>query len=70
MSSETLPTVKTQVPVVVGVYELGYPGFRKYVVFVDTVELQVDVEIIQQTPNPAAQFPSAVPLFVVHSEEV
>ena len=55
-------------------------------VFVDTVELQVDVEIIpdktiftemvtktqhiQQTPNPAAQFPSAVPLFVVHSEEV
>jgi hypothetical protein len=23
---------------------------------------------VQQTPNPCAQFPAAVPLFVVHSE--
>ena len=31
---------------------------------------QVEVEITQHTPNPAAQDPSAVPVMVVHSEEV
>jgi len=70
MSSETLLTVKAHEPVDEGVYELGYPGLVMYVVFVDIVELHVDVDITQQTPNPAAQFPSALPPLAVHSEEV
>ena len=36
-------------------------------VLVDTVELQVEVVTTQQTPNPAAQFPSALPPLTVHS---
>jgi len=70
MSSETFLIVYEQVPVVEAVYELGYPGFLIYVVFVVMVLPQVVVEMIQQTPNPAAQFPSAVPDFEVHSELV
>ena len=31
------------------------------------VELQVEVVTTQQTPNPAAQFPSALPPLAVHS---
>ena len=31
---------------------------------------QVEVETTQQTPNPTAQLPSAVPVIVVHSEAV
>jgi len=41
-----------------------------YDVFVVIVAPHVVVEITQQTPNPAAQFPSAVPDFDVHSELV
>ena len=37
---------------------------------VETVEPQVEDEITQQTPKPAAQEPLAVPALVLHSEEV
>ena len=36
----------------------------------DRVEPQVEVEITQQTPNPEAQPPLAVPDLLAHSEEV
>ena len=36
----------------------------------ETSELQVEVEMTQQTPNPAAQVPLAAPDLLVHSEEV
>jgi len=41
-----------------------------YVVFVETVSPQALLDTIQQTPNPAAQFPSDVPLLLLHSELV
>jgi len=41
-----------------------------YVVLVEMEELQVEVVMTQQTPKPAAQFPSALPPLVVHSELV
>ena len=41
-----------------------------YVVLVEIVEPQIEVEMTQQTPKPAAQFPSAVPPLVEHSELV
>ena len=34
------------------------------------IEPHVEVEITQQTPKPAAQFPSALPPLLVHSLEV
>ena len=34
------------------------------------MEPHVEVEITQQTPKPAAQFPSALPPLLVHSLEV
>ena len=49
---------------------LGKPGFLMYDVLVEMVELQVEVEMMQQTPNPAAQPPEAVPPLEVHSEAV
>ena len=39
-------------------------------VLTESVAPQVEVDTTQQTPNPAAQVPLAVPLLVVHSEEV
>ena len=36
----------------------------------DRVEPQVEVEITQQTPNPAAQDPEPLPPALVHSEVV
>ena len=38
--------------------------------FSETVDPQVDTEKVQQTPKPAAQFPSAVPLLPEHSDDV
>ena len=37
---------------------------------VEMMEPQVELEMTQQTPNPAAQWPSALPPAEVHSEEV
>ena len=36
----------------------------------ETVEPQVEVEMTQHTPNPAAQDPLAVPELLLHSEAV
>jgi len=66
----TLLMVKVQVPVEVGVYELGKFGFWMYVLFVLMVEAHTEVEIKQQTPNPEAQFPEEEPPLLVHSELV
>ena len=41
-----------------------------YVTLVETEEPQVEVEMTQQTPNPAAQDPLAVPDLLLHSEAV
>ena len=41
-----------------------------YVVLVEMVEPQIEVEMTQQTPKPAAQFPSAEPPAALHSVAV
>ena len=70
MSSEALLIVKVHVSELAGVYVLGKPGFLMYDVLVEMVELQVEVDMTQQTPKPAAQEPEAEPPLAVHSDEV
>ena len=41
-----------------------------YDVLVEMVELQVEVDMTQQTPKPAAQEPAAAPPLLAHSEVV
>ena len=49
---------------------LGKPGFLMYDVLVEMVSPQVEVDMTQQTPKPAAQEPEAEPPLAVHSDEV
>ena len=70
MSSEALLIVKVHVSELAGVYVLGKPGFLMYDVLVEMVAPQVEVDMTQQTPKPAAQEPEAEPPLAVHSDEV
>ena len=70
MSSEALLIVKVHVSELAGVYVLGKPGFLMYDVLVEMVSPQVEVDMTQQTPKPAAQEPEAEPPLAVHSDEV
>ena len=49
---------------------LGYPGFLMYEVLVEILDPQVEAEMTQQTPKPAAQEPEAAPPLLAHSEVV
>ena len=58
--------VKVQLSELVGVYWLGEPGVLMYVVLVEKVEPQVEVDMTQQTPKPAAHEPEPAPPLLVH----